>query len=141
MINAAKPHLIITSPGSFLQFCAHMDKMKTFLDKQANAINEATQACQRSLQFVVDQFAASPLAKKRAAKINLTAACNRALSTARRTWREHVAELTKPNSAPTVLQLRELLHNRLQANAPNDHLNQFEQLRQQQNQGRYSPKI
>lgn len=103
--------LVITAPNSLLQYCAHMDKignyLKTHTDKLAGAA-----------QFIVRQYERSALAKQRKAKQNLTAACNNALTNVRRTLRELVANFIEHTTVP-CLQLRELLSEHQQANAPN----------------------
>lgn len=111
MNTATTQRLQIVVPGALLQFCDHMDKIKKYLD-------EHTQKLDRALQFVVRQYENSPLAKQRKAKTNLTAACNHALATLRKTLRQLIAIFIEYTTTPS-LQLRELLSEQHQANAPN----------------------
>ena len=85
---------------------------------QMQVVNDAIKNSNRALQFLVKQYEQSALAKKRKAKQNLTAAHNAALVNVRRTLRE-VAAIFIEHTAKPCLQLRELLSEQQQANAPN----------------------
>ena len=103
--------LIITAPASIEQFCKQFDAMQTML-KQLD----------RAQKFLVEQYAKSPLAKKRAAKTNLTAATNAALARARKTWHEVAADHAKKiNEAMPLLTSSPPAHaQHIAANAPNE---------------------
>ena len=115
-MNAATANqgLVITAPSSLLQFCAHMDKIGTYLKTHTDQLD-------RAAQFIVQQFENSALAKQRKAKLNLTAACNAAQSRVRKTLHQIAATFTDHNNAPTVKELRALVHDPHQANAPNNY--------------------
>lgn len=104
--------LVITAPSSLLQFCAHMEKVGNYLKTYTDKLDRAT-------QFIVRQYENSALAKQRAAKQNLTAACNAAQARVRKTLHQIAATFTDHNSAPTDSELRALVHDPHQANAPN----------------------
>ena len=103
--------LIITAPASIEQFCKQFDAMQTML-KQLD----------RAQKFLVEQYAKSLLAKKRAAKTNLTAATNAALARARKTWHEVAADHAKKIKAATPLLTSSppALAQHFAANAPNE---------------------
>lgn len=103
--------LIITAPASIEQFCKQFDAMQTML-KQLD----------RAQKFLVEQYAKSPLAKKRAAKTNLTAATNAALARARKTWHEVAADHAKKINAamPLLTSSPPALAQHFAANAPNE---------------------
>ena len=104
--------LMITAPSSLLQFCEHMDKIGTYLKTHTDQLD-------RAAQFIVQQFENSALAKQRRAKQNLTTACNAAQSRVRKTLHQIAATFTDHNNAPTLKELRAIVHDPHQANAPN----------------------
>ena len=108
----ANQRLVITAPGSLLQFAASMDKIAAVLKEQAAQF-------ERAAQFVVEQYEKSALAKQRRAKQNLTAACNTAQARVRKTLHEIASLFTNHNTAPTVSEMHALVHDPDQANAPN----------------------
>ena len=112
------PRVIVGAPGQLLQYLANMDKLAAQMRAQMRAVNDAIKNSNRALQFLVEQYEQSALAKKRKAKQNLTNACNAAQVNVRRTLRELVAIFIEHTTAP-CLQLRELLSEQHQANAPN----------------------
>ena len=112
--TTANQRLIITAPSSLLQFCEHMDKIGNYLKTHTDKLD-------RAAMFIVRQYENSALAKQRQAKLNLTAACNRAQSRVRRTLHQIAATFTDHNTAPTVSELRALVHDPHQANAPNNY--------------------
>lgn len=99
--------LVITAPSSLLQFCKQLEAMQGQLD--------------RAQKFLVEQYAKSPLAKKRAAKNNLTAATNAALARTRKTLHEVAADNTTSKTAATPLLICSppALAQHFAANAPN----------------------
>ena len=113
------PRVIVGAPGSLLQFCAGMDKIAEQMRQQTLAINKIMQPMQRAMVFITEQYMKSPLAKKRAAKINLTAACNRALTKMRRTYHELVAHLIAHIDTKVLKLPHELFIELQHANAPN----------------------
>jgi hypothetical protein len=121
--------LVITAPSSLLQFCAHMDKVGNYLKTYTDKLDRAT-------QFIVRQYENSALAKQRAAKQNLTAACNAAQARVRKTLHQIAATFTDHNSAPTDSELRALVHEHLR---PKNNLqvcaNNYKQQRQANNTG------
>jgi len=126
-----RPRVIVGAPGQLLPYLANMDKLAAQMRAQTQAVNNAIKESNRALQFLVKQYEQSALAKKRKAKQNLTAACNAALVNVRRTLRELVAIFIEHTAAP-CLQLRELLSEQHQANAPNRcAVKNFASLRQQ----------
>ncbi len=132
-MNAAtiRPRVVIGAPGQLLPYLANMDKLAAQMKAQTQAINNAIKASNRAFQFLVEQYKQSTLAKQREAKRNLTAACNAALIKVRRTLRELVAIFIEHTTVPH-LQLRELLSEHNQANAPNRCTHKrFASLRQQ----------
>ena len=124
--------LIIAAPGSLHDFCKQMEAASARLTKQVSPINKAISATtsaltnaladmNRAQKFIIEQYRKSPLAKKRAAKINLTNAVNAALARARKTWRE-VSESfgTTNEQAPQLFTSSPpLLAQHFAANAPN----------------------
>ncbi len=104
-------HLIVGAPGSLLQFCAHLETITKQIAVIGDQIDRAT-------KYLCEQYALSPLAKKRTAKQNLTAACTNALVRMRRTYRELFAVSYELTTAPCT-QVCELLSEQQQANAPN----------------------
>jgi hypothetical protein len=119
-MNAAtiRPRVIVGAPGQLLPYLANMDKLAAQMRAQMQVVNDAIKNSNRALQFLVKQYEQSALAKKRKAKQNLTAACNAALVSVRRTLRE-LAAIFIEHTAKPCLQLRELLSEQQQANAPN----------------------
>lgn len=114
-----RPRVVIGAPGQLLSYLANMDKLAAQMRAQTQAINNAMKNSNRALQFLMEQYEQSALAKKRKAKQNLTAACNAAQVNVRRTLREIAALFTNHNAALTVSELRALVHDPHQANAPN----------------------
>ena len=114
--------LVITAPGSLLQFCKQMEATQAQLAGQFSPINKALSQLTRAQEFLAEQFAKSPLAKKRAAKINLTSAVNAALARARKTWREVAADHTKKKTEalPLLTSSPPALAQHFAANAPNE---------------------
>ena len=74
----------------------------------------------RAQKFIIEQYRKSPLAKKRAAKINLTNAVNAALSRARKTLHEVASSFLPTEQAPQLFTSSPpLLAQHFAANAPN----------------------
>ena len=109
--TAAKPGLVITAPGSLLQYCAQMDKIAAVIKAQAQQFD-------RAAQYLAHAYENSALGKKRTAKSNLTAA-QIALDSRNATLHQVAARFTDQNTAPTVSELHALVHDPHQANAPN----------------------
>ena len=109
--TAAKPGLVITAPGSLLQYCTQMDKIAAVIKAQAQQFD-------RAAQYLAQAFENSALGKKRTAKSNLTAA-QTALDSRNATLHQVAARFTDHNTAPTVSELHALVHDPHQANAPN----------------------
>lgn len=113
--------LTITAPGSLLQFCAQIEAMQAKLARQMSPIHQAIEQLDRAQKFVLEQYAKSPLAKKRAAKVNLTAAVCAALARARKTWRQTFAEIEeKKTAAQLFTSSPPSLAQHFAANAPNE---------------------
>ena len=114
--------LIITAPASIEQFCKQFDAMQTQLAEQLSPINKALNQLDRAQKFLLEQYAKSPLAKKRAAKTNLTAATNAALARARKTWHEVAADHAKKinEAMPLLTSSPPALAQHFAANAPNE---------------------
>ena len=114
--------LIITAPAELDRLCKQMEAMQAQLAGQFSPINKALMQLDRAHKFLVEQYAKSPLAKKRAAKINLTSAVNAALARARKTWHEVAADHTKKKIAATPLLTSSppALAQHFAANAPNE---------------------
>ena len=114
--------LVIAAPASIEGFCKQMEAMQAQLAGQFSPINKALSQLTRAQEFLAEQFAKSPLAKKRAAKINLTSAVNAALARARKTWREVAADHTKKKTAalPLLTSSPPALAQHFAANAPNE---------------------
>ena len=108
----ANQRLVITAASSLHQFAAHMDKMAAVLNAHAAQFERAT-------RFIAEQYEKSAWAKQRRAKQNLTAACNAAQARVRKTLHEITATFTNHKTAPTVSEMRALVHDPHQANAPN----------------------
>jgi len=110
------PRVIVYAPGSLLAYCNQMEKLNKYLNETV------VQPMQRAQVYLTEQYMKSPLGKKRTAKINLTAACNRAITKMRRTYRTY-HELVATLFAYTDTKLFRLPHElfiELQhANAPN----------------------
>jgi len=116
--------LVITAPSALLQFCANMEAMQSRLNAQISpiimALDQIAEPFNRAQKFIVEQYAKSPLAKKRAAKINLTAATNAALVNVRKTLREIVSEFAEVfNASLLAVTSPPKLSQHLAANAPN----------------------
>lgn len=123
--------LVITAPGSLLQFCAQMEAASARLTQQVSPINKAMKATtsaltnaladmNRAQKFLIEQYRKSPLAKKRAAKINLTNAVNAALALARKTLHEIAESFESNERAPQLFNSSPpLLAQHFAANAPN----------------------
>lgn len=123
-----RPGLVIGAPAGLAQFCKQMDRIKTQLDTALQPALQAMQPMVRALQFISDQYQNSALGKQRTAKRNLTAACMRALSAARRTLRAHVAVHRTLRAQVTTFigytsdtreQVHVMLSEQHRANAPN----------------------
>ena len=112
--------LVITAPASLDRFCKQMEAMQAQLAGQFSPINKALNQLDRAQKFLAEQYAKSPLAKKRAAKINLTNAVNAALAVARKTLHE-VAESfgTAKQATQLFTSSPPLLAQHFAANAPN----------------------
>ena len=123
--------LIIAAPGSLHDFCKQMEAASARLTKQVSPINKAISATtsaltnaladmNRAQKFIIEQYRKSPLAKKRAAKINLTNAVNAALSRARKTLHEVASSFLPTEQAPQLFTSSPpLLAQHFAANAPN----------------------
>ena len=95
--------LVITAPASIDRFCKQIEAMQAQLAGQFSPINKALNQLDRAQKFLVEQYAKSPLAKKRAAKKNLTNAVNAALALSRKTLHEVFADLATKKTAATQL--------------------------------------
>ena len=126
--------LIIAAPGSLHAYCKQMEAASARLTQSVSPINKALSATtsaltnalaemDRAQKFIIETYRKSPLAKKRAAKINLTNAVNAALARARKTWRELAQSFgtTEQTVRPTELFTSSppLLAQHFAANAPN----------------------
>lgn len=123
--------LVITAPGSLMQFCAQMEAASARLTQQISPITQAMKATtsalnnaiadmNRAQKFLIEQYRKSPLAKKRAAKINLTNAVNAALALARKTLHEVAESFETDERAPQLFASSPpLLAQHFAANAPN----------------------
>ena len=123
--------LIIAAPGGVHDFCKQMEAASALLTQQVRPINKAISATtsaltnaladmNRAQKFIIEQYRKSPLAKKRAAKINLTNAVNAALSRARRTLHEVASSFLPTEQAPQLFTSSPpLLAQHFAANAPN----------------------
>lgn len=113
--------LTITAPGSLLQFCKVMEAQAAALNRQLEPIKQAASQLDRAARFIAEQYAKSPLAKKRAAKVNLTAAVCAALARARKTLRQIFAEIEeKKTAAQLFTSSPPALAQHFAANAPNE---------------------
>ncbi len=114
--------LVITAPASIDRFCKQIEAMQAQLAGQFSPIHKALNQLDRAQKFLVEQYAKSPLEKKRAAKINLTNAVNAALARARKTWHEVAADLATKKTAATPLLTSSppALAQHFAANAPNE---------------------
>ena len=123
--------LIIAAPGGVHDFCKQMEAASALLTQQVRPINKAISATtsaltnaladmNRAQKFIIEQYRKSPLAKKRAAKINLTNAVNAALSRARKTLHEVASSFLPTEQAPQLFTSSPpLLAQHFAANAPN----------------------
>ena len=123
--------LLIAAPGSLHEFCKQMEAASALLTQQVRPINKAISATtsalnnaladmNRAQKFIIEQYRKSPLAKKRAAKINLTKAVNAALSRARKTLHEVASSFLPTEQAPQLFTSSPpLLAQHFAANAPN----------------------
>ena len=123
--------LLIAAPGSLHEFCKQMEAASALLTQQVRPINKAISATtsaltnaladmNRAQKFIIEQYRKSPLAKKRAAKINLTNAVNAALSRARKTLHEVASSFLPTEQAPQLFTSSPpLLAQHFAANAPN----------------------
>jgi len=106
--------LTITTPSTLLGFCASLEKLSATLAAEFAPI-------ERAAAFIVAEYERSPLAKKRAAKLRLTAAITSALAAARKTLREiageHSEECTPRKMLAVISPLGIAQH--FAANAPN----------------------
>jgi len=124
--------LIIAKPGSLHDYCKQMEAASALLTQQVHPIIKAMSATtsaltnaladmNRAQKFLIEQYRKSPLAKKRAAKINLTNAVNAALARARKTWREVAASFLPTEQASQLFTSSPpLLAQHFAANAPNE---------------------
>jgi hypothetical protein len=124
--------LIIAKPGSLHDYCKQMEAASTLLTQQNHPIIKAMSATtsaltnaladiNRAQKFLIEQYRKSPLAKKRAAKINLTNAVNAALARARKTWHEVAESFESNEQAPQLFTSSPpLLAQHFAANAPNE---------------------
>ncbi len=114
--------LVITAPASIDRFCKQIEAMQAQLAGQFSPINKALNQLDRAQKFLVEQYAKSPLAKKRAAKKNLTNAVNAALALSRKTLHEVFADLATKKTAATQLFTSSppALAQHFAANAPNE---------------------
>jgi hypothetical protein len=124
--------LIIAKPGSLHDYCKQMEAASARLTQQVHPIIKAMSATtsaltnaladmNRAQKFLIEQYRKSPLAKKRAAKINLTNAVNAALARARKTWREVAASFLPTEQASQLFTSSPpLLAQHFAANAPNE---------------------
>jgi hypothetical protein len=123
--------LIIAAPGSLHDYCKQMEAASARLTQQVSPINKAMKATtsaltnaladmNRAQKFIIEQYRKSPLAKKRAAKINLTNAVNAALARARKTLHEVAESFGTTERAPQLFTSSPpLLAQHFAANAPN----------------------
>ena len=123
--------LLIAAPGGVHDFCKQMEAASALLTQQVRPINKAISATtsaltnaladmNRAQKFIIEQYRKSPLAKKRAAKINLTNAVNAALSRARKTLHEVASSFLPTEQAPQLFTSSPpLLAQHFAANAPN----------------------
>ena len=116
--------LVITAPSTLLQFCANMEAMQSRLNAQISpiikAFDQIAEPFNRAQKFIVEQYEKSPLAKKRKAKVNLTAACNAALALFRKTLHEITSEFAEVfNASLLAVTSPPKLSQHLAANAPN----------------------
>ena len=123
--------LVVTAPSNLLQTIAQFDAIRKHLEAQTKALNKVIEATtkplmdivaqsQRATKFLIEQYEKSALAKKRKAKVNLTAACNAALGLARKTLREIVSEFAEVfNASLLAVTSPPKLSQHLAANAPN----------------------
>ena len=124
--------LVVTAPGSLLQFCKQMEATEALLTRSFSPINKALKAhtsaltnavaeMNRAQKFLVAQYQKSPLAKKRAAKINLTNAVNAALARTRKTLHEVAESFGTDDHAPQLFTSSPpALAQHFAANAPNE---------------------
>jgi len=124
--------LIIAKPGSLHDYCKQMEAASALLTQHArpitktmsattSALTNALAEMNRAQKFLIEQYRKSPLAKKRAAKINLTNAVNAALARARKTWHEVAASFLQTEQAPQLFTSSPpLLAQHFAANAPNE---------------------
>jgi len=106
--------LTITTPSTLLGFCASLEKLSATLAAEFAPI-------ERAAAFIVAEYERSPLAKKRAAKLRLTAAITSALAAARKTLREIAgehSEVRTPRKMLTVISPLGIAQH-FAANAPN----------------------
>jgi uncharacterized protein YukE len=120
--------LVIGNPGGLLQFVAGMEKMSRLIESPAaKALKECNSALRNQLAhinraqaFLIEQYRKSPLAKKRAAKINLTNAVNAALARARKTLHEVAESFETTEQAPQLFASSPpLISQHFASNAPN----------------------
>ena len=124
--------LIIAAPGSLHDYCKQMEAASALLTQSVSPINKAISATtsaltnalaemNRAQKFIIEQYRKSPLAKKRAAKINLTNAVNAALSRARKTLHEVAESFSPTERAPQLFASSPpALAQHFAANAPNE---------------------
>ena len=88
--------LTITTPSGLHAFCTSLEKLSATLAAELAPI-------ERAAAFVVAEYEKSPLAKKRAAKLRLTAAMSLALAAARKTLREIASENSEERTPRKML--------------------------------------
>jgi len=91
--------LTITTPSGLLGFCAELEKMSASFA----LIEKTARSFERAAAFIVAEYEKSPLAKKRAAKLRLTAAMSLALAAARKTLREIASENSEERTPRKML--------------------------------------
>jgi len=94
--------LTITTPSGLHAFCAELEKMSASFA----LVEKAARSFERAAAFVVAEYEKSPLAKKRAAKLRLTAANTAALAAARKTLREIASENSEEQTPREILAVR-----------------------------------
>jgi len=95
--------LTITAPSGLHAFCASLEKLSATLAAELAPIKRAAIPLDRAAAFIVAEYERSPLAKKRAAKLRLTAAITSALAAARKTLREIAGENSEERTPRKML--------------------------------------
>lgn len=121
--------IVIGAPGQLFDFVKNMDKIANKIAQITAPMKQALAAQDRALNFVMKAYFNSALAKKRRAKVNLTAACNAAAARVRKTFNALVlacwcfVSIVENKSAPPP-GTQDLLKDLRQANAPNGFIGQ-----------------